>query len=130
MRALNDITHPRLVLFVTGALSVLLAVAHFYYRGDIVADATTRATYDLNSLSMLFAGLVTLAVAWMAVSTRLTAAYATLYGLYNAAYAWILLFAGISWSQAAITAVLAVAALFAATNAWTGGRKKQTSTSS
>ena len=112
MKAPTDITQPRLILFVTGTLSVLLAVWHFVNRGELVADAATRATHDLNGLSMLFAGLVTVAVAWMAVSPRLTAAYAALYGVYNAAYAWILFFAGISWTQAGLTALLAVAALF------------------
>jgi hypothetical protein len=118
MKAPRDITQPRLILFVTGLVSVLLALWHFYNRGDIIADATTRAAHDLNGLSMLFAGLVTLAVAWMAVSAQLTAAYGALYGVYNAAYAWILLFSGISWTRATMTAVLAVAALFAASNAW------------
>jgi hypothetical protein len=122
MKAPTDITQPRLILFVTGTLSVLLAVWHFANRGELVADAATRATHDLNGLSMLFAGLVTVAVAWMAVSPRLTAAYAALYGVYNAAYAWILFFAGISWTKAGLTAILAIAALFAATSTLAGGR--------
>lgn len=118
MKTPRDITQPRLVLFLTGAASVLLALWHFYNRSELVADAATRATHDLNGLSMLFAGMVTLAVSWMAVSPQLTAAYGALYGIYNAAYAWVLFFAGISWTRAGLTAVLAVAALFAASNAW------------
>ena len=125
MKAPVDITQPRLILFVTGVLSMLLALWHFANRGELVANAATRATHDLNGLSMLFAGLVTVAVAWMAVSPHLTAAYAALYGVYNAAYAWILFFAGISWQRAGVTAILAVAAMFAATNAWTSRRQDQ-----
>jgi hypothetical protein len=125
MKAPVDITQPRLILFVTGVLSMLLAMWHFANRGELVANAATRATHDLNGLSMLFAGLVTVAVAWMAVSPHLTTAYAALYGVYNAAYAWILFFAGISWMRAGVTAILAVAALFAATNAWTSRRQDQ-----
>lgn len=98
---------------------MLLAGWHFYSRSDLVADAATRAAHDLNGLSMLFAGMVTLAVSWMAVSPQLTAAYGALYGIYNAAYSWVLFFSGISWTRAGLTAVLAVAALFAASNAWT-----------
>jgi len=120
MKTLVDVTQPRLILFVTGVLSMLLALWHFANRGELVANVATRATHDLNGLSMLFAGLVTVAVAWMAVSPHLTASYAALYGVYNVAYAWILFFAGISWPRAGVTAILAVAALFAASNAWTG----------
>lgn len=118
MHGPRDLTRPRLILLVTGAVSVLLALSHFYRRPELVADAVTRAAHDLNGLSMLFAGLVTLAVAWMAVSPQLTAAYGALYGAYNASYAWVLFFSGISWTRAAMTAVLAVAAIFAASNAW------------
>ncbi|MGD8328424.1 MAG: hypothetical protein PVJ49_03245 [Acidobacteriota bacterium] len=118
MKDARDISRPRLILLTTGLISVLLALWHFYNRGDLVADAATRAAHDLNGLSMMFTGLVTLAVAWMAVSPQLTAAYGALYGIYNAAYAWILFFSGISWTQAGMLALLAVAALFAATNAW------------
>lgn len=125
MRAPVDLTQPRLILFVTGVLSMLLALWHFANRDELVTDAATRATHDLNGLSMFFAGLVTVAVAWMAVSPHLTAAYAALYGVYNAAYAWILFFAGISWPRAGVTAILAVAALFAASNAWTGHRQRE-----
>ena len=60
------------------------------------------------------------AVAWMAVSPQLVAGYATLYGIYYAAYAWILFFARISWPQAVVAAALAVASLFAASNTWLG----------
>jgi hypothetical protein len=123
MNVPRDISRPRLVLLATGLVSVLLALWHFANRGDLVADAATRATHDLNGLSMFFAGAVTLAVAWMAVSPQLTAAYGALYGLYNAAYAWILFFSGISWTQAAMTTVLAIAALFAASNAWSTRRE-------
>lgn len=115
---------PRAILFGAGAVSVMLGLWHFSTRGELAADAATRATYDLNGLSMLFAGLVTLAVAWMAVSPQLTAAYGALYGVYSAAYAWVLFFSGISWTQALVTAGLAVAALFAASNAWTDGRPR------
>lgn len=111
---------PRVILLCVGSVSVLLALWHFYNRNEIAADAVTRATRDLNGLSMLFAGLVTLAVAWMAVSPQLTAAYGALYGIYSAAYAWVLFFSGISWTQGILTAILAVAALFAASNAWAG----------
>lgn len=115
---------PRVILLCVGSVSVMLALWHFYTRNDLVADAATRATRDLNGLSMLFAGLVTLAVAWMAVSPQLTAAYGALYGIYSAAYAWVLFFSGISWTQAILTAILAVAALFAASNAWTGEARR------
>ncbi len=125
MKAPVGLTQPRLILFVTGVLSVLLALWHFASRGELVANATTRATNDLNGLSMLFAGLVTVAVAWMAVSPHLTTAYAALYGVYNAAFAWILFFAGISWPRAGLTAILAVAGLFAASNAWTSQRQNK-----
>ncbi len=125
MKTPVDLTQPRLILFVTGVLSVLLALWHFANRGELVANVATRATRDLNGLSMLFAGLVTVAVAWMAVSPHLTTAYAALYGAYNAAYAWILFFAGISWPRAGVTAILAVAALFAASNAWTGRQQNK-----
>ena len=125
MKTPVDVTQPRLILFVTGILSVLLALWHFANRGELVANAATRATRDLNGLSMLFAGLVTVAVAWMAVSPHLTTAYAALYGVYNAAYAWILLFAGISWPRAGVSAILAVAALFAASNAWTSRQQNK-----
>jgi len=118
----TDISQPRLILFAAGAVSVLLSLWYFINRGELVANAATRATHDLNGLSMLFAGVVTVAVAWMAVSEQLVAGYATLLGVYFAAYAWILLFAGISWSQAAVSAAIAIAALFAASNAWTGNR--------
>lgn len=114
------IAQPRTILFGVGTVSVLLALWHFYNRGGLETDAVTRATRDLNGLSMLFAGLVTLAVAWMAVSPQLTAAYGALYGIYSAAYAWVLFFSGISFTQSIVTATLAIAALFAASNAWTG----------
>ena len=123
MKTSVDVSQPRLILFAAGAVSILLAVLHFANRSDPVADAASRATHDLNSLSMLFAGVVTVAVAWMAVSEKLVAGYATLNGVYFAAYAWILFFAGISWSRAAMSAAIAVASLFAATNAWTGRKR-------
>ncbi len=123
MKTSVEASQPRLILFATGATSILLAVIHFVGRGEMVATAATRATHDLNGLSMLFAGVVTVAVAWMAVSETLVAGYAALNGLYFAAYAWILFFAGISWSRAAICALIAVATLFAATNAWAGRKK-------
>ena len=118
MKLTSDIGHPRLILFATGSASIALALWHFATRRDLVADAVTRATHDLNGLSMLFAGVVTVAVAWMAVSPQLVAGYAALYGVYFAGYAWILLFAGISWVQAIIAGGLAIASLFAASNAW------------
>lgn len=123
MTTSTAISQPRLILFAAGAVSVLLSLWHFMNRSELVADAVTRATHDLNGLSMLFAGVVTVAVAWMAVSNQLLAGYAALNGIYFAAYAWILLFAGISWSQAAVSAVIAVASLFAASNAWTEHRR-------
>jgi hypothetical protein len=118
-----EVSQPRLILFATGAVSILLGVLHFTHRADLVANAVTRAAHDLNGLSMLFAGVVTVAVAWMAVSEKLVAGYAALSGVYFAAYAWILFFAGISWSRAAICVGIAVAALFAASNAWVGRNK-------
>ncbi len=119
MKSPTDIGQPRLILFATGTVSSLLSVWHFATRGELVADAATRATHDLNGLSMLFAGVVTVAVAWMAVSPTMVAGYAALYGVYFAGYAWILLFARISWIQGIICGALAVASLFAASNAWT-----------
>lgn len=113
-----DIRQARFILFATGSVSIALAVWHFATRGELVADAVTRATQDLNGLSMLFAGVVTVAVAWMAVSRHLVAGYAALFGVYFAGYAWILFFARISRMQAAVAGGLAVASLFAASNAW------------
>jgi len=134
MKAPSDILRPRLILFCTGAVSVLMGVWHFATRSplvveagalatqdELVAQATIRATHDLNGVSMLFAGLVTVAVAWMAVSSRLIAGYAGLYGVYYLCYAWILLFARISWQQAVVATVIATAALFASGKAWSGG---------
>ena len=123
MKTSADVSHPRLILFAAGAVCVLMALLHFANRGESAADAATRATYDLNGLSMLFAGVVTVAVAWMAVSENLVAGYAALAGVYFAAYAWILLFAAISWSRAAVCALIAVALLFAASNAWSGRKR-------
>lgn len=120
MKPASDIRQPRLILFTTGLVSIALAVWHFATRGELVADAVTRAIHDLNGLSMLFAGVVTVAVAWMAVSRQLVAGYAALYGVYFATNALILFFARISWMRAAIAAGLAVASLFAASNAWAG----------
>ncbi len=120
MKMPSDIRQPRLVLFATGSVSIALAVWHFATRGELVADAVTRAIHDLNGLSMLFAGVVTVAVAWMAVSRQLVAGYAALYGVYFATNALILFFARISWMRAAIAGGLAVASLFAASNAWAG----------
>ena len=133
MKAPSDIVQPRLILFCTGAVSVVMGLWHFATRGELVtaattlatqdelvAQATTRATHDLNGVSMLFAGLVTVAVAWMAVSARLVAGYAGLYGVYYLSYAWILLFARISWQQAVVAAAIATASLFAAGKAWSG----------
>ena len=100
MKEPHDTSQSRLILLIVGGVAVLLSLWHFYNRGELAADAVTRATHDLNGLSMLFGGLVTIAVAWMAVSPRLTAAYGALYGIYNAAYAWILFFSGISWTRA------------------------------
>ena len=84
-----------------------------------------RATRELGGRSLLFAGLVAVAGARMAGAPHLTAAYAALDGVYNAASAWILFFAGISWPRAGVTAILAVAALFAASNAWTDRRQDE-----
>ena len=118
MKPSSDIREPRRVLFATGSVSIALAVWHFATRGELVGDAVTRAIHDLNGLSMLFAGVVTVAVAWMAVSRQLVAGYAALYGVYFATNALILFFARISWMRAAIAGGLAVASLFAASNAW------------
>jgi hypothetical protein len=113
-----DLSRSKLVLLATGAVSVFVGLWHFASRAELVADPAMRAARDLNGLSMLFAGLVTVCVAWMAVSPELVTGYAVLYGIYAAAYAWVLLFARISFGQAAMMAVLATAALFAAVNAW------------
>ena len=118
MKPASDIRQPRLILFTTGLVSIALAVWHFATRRELDIDAVTGATHDLNGLSMLFAGVVTVAVAWMAVSRHLVAGYAVLFGVYFAGYAWILFFARISWMQAAVAGGLAVASLFAASNAW------------
>ena len=118
MKPSSDIRQPRLVLVATGSVSIALAVWHFAARGELPADAVTRAIHDLNGLSMLYAGVVTVTVAWMAVSRQLVAAYAAFYSVYSATNALILFFARISWMQAAIAGGLAVASLFAAANAW------------
>lgn len=113
-----NLTQPRLVLFGTGAASVALALWHFATRGELVGDATMAATYDLNGLSMLYAGLVTIAVAWMAGAPRLVAAYAILYAIYYAGHAWILGLGGISWNRAGIALLLAAASAGAAYLSW------------
>jgi hypothetical protein len=109
----------KLVLLATGAVSIFVGLWHFASRAELVANPAMHAARDLNGLSLLFAGLVTICVAWMAVSPQLVTGYAALYGVYAAAYAWVLLFARISFLQAGLMAMLAAAALFAAVNAWT-----------
>jgi len=115
----TGLAKSKLVLLATGAVSVFVGLWHFASRAELVANPAMHAARDLNGLSLLFVGLVTICIAWMAVSPQLVTGYAALYGVYAAAYAWVLLFARISFLQAVLMAMLAAAALFAAVNAWT-----------
>lgn len=112
-------TRARMLLLSAGALSVMLAMLHFATRTRLPADPTVRAAWDLVGLSMMFAGLVTITVAWMALSAALLAGYGALYGVFYAGHAWVLLFAGPdNWFRAVAALALAVAALAAAWFAW------------
>ncbi|MFQ5744650.1 MAG: hypothetical protein ACE5HV_13825 [Acidobacteriota bacterium] len=110
---------PRLLLFGAGAASVALALIHFSARANLEVEPALRASNDLVGLSMLFAGLVTVSVAWMALSPQLLAGYAALYGIYYGGYAWVLLFAAAEWQLTAAALLMAVASLLAAYLTWT-----------
>lgn len=115
----TGMTKARLLIFASGALSVVLAVVHFSTRFGVVADADSLANYDLVGLSMLYAGLVTMTVAWMALSRPLLAGYAVLYGVYYAGQTWVLLWSGVpNWLRAGGASVMAAAALVGAYMAW------------
>lgn len=116
----QDITKPRLLLFATGAVSVAFGFLHFATRATTAGPAEVRVSYDLVGLSMIFAGLVTISVAWMALSPQIFAGFATLFGIYQAGHGWILLLAGISWARAVTSIILAIASLLAAWLAWAG----------
>lgn len=113
-------TRARLLLFCSGALSVALALAHFATRSALQGNDALRASHDLVGLSMLYAGLVTVSVAWLVLGRQLVAGYATLYGVYLAGHTWILLWAGFDyWLRAGAALLMAVAAFAAAIMAWT-----------
>jgi len=114
------LTRARMLLFATGALSVLLAMMHFTMRTNLPIDPALRAGWDLVGLSMLFAGLVTVTVAWMALSSQLLSGYATLYGVYYLGHTWVLLFSGPSnWLRALAAFAMATGSFIAAWQAWT-----------
>jgi hypothetical protein len=113
-------TKARLLIFASGALSVALALAHFSARASAIVSRDALADYDLVGLSMLYAGLVTMTVAWMALSRQLLAGYAVLYGVYYAGQTWVLLWSGApNWLRAGGALVMAAAALVGAYMAWT-----------
>lgn len=112
-------TKARLLIFVSGALSVVLALVHFSTRSGVGVGRDLLANYDLVGLSMLYAGLVTMTVAWMALSRQLLSGYAVLYGVYYAGQAWVLLWSGVpNWLRAGGALVMAAAALVGAYMAW------------
>jgi len=112
-------TKARLLIFASGALSVALALVHFSTRASIQGTRADLANYDLVGLSMLYAGLVTMTVAWMALSRQLLSGYAALYGVYYAGQTWVLFWAGASnWLRAGGTLIMAAAALVGAYMAW------------
>ena len=98
---------------------MVLALVHFSTRSGIGVSPAMLADYDLVGLSMLYAGLVTMTVAWLALSRQLLSGYATLYGVYYAGQAWVLLLSGIpNWLRAGGAIILAAAALVGAYMAW------------
>jgi hypothetical protein len=112
-------TKARLLIFASGALSVALALVHFSTRSGLGESSRLLADYDLVGLSMLYAGLVTMTVAWMALSRQLLSGYAVLYGVYCAGQAWVLLFSGMpNWLRAGGAIIMAAAALVGAYMAW------------
>jgi hypothetical protein len=112
-------TKARLLIFASGALSVVLALVHFSGRSGVGVSPGQLADYDLVGLSMLYAGLVTMTVAWMALSRQLISGYAVLYGVYYAGQAWVLLFSGMpNWLRAGGAIIMAAAALVGAYMAW------------
>jgi hypothetical protein len=112
-------TKARLLIFASGALSVVLALVHFSTRSGIAGGPGLLADYDLVGLSMLYAGLVTMTVAWLALSRQLLSGYAALYGVYCAGQAWVLLLSGIpNWLRAGGPIIMAAAALVGAYMAW------------
>ena len=116
----SDMTKARLLIFASGALSVVLALVHFSARSGVKADGVLLANYDLVGLSMLYAGLVTMTVAWMALSRPLLSGYAVLYGVYCAGQTWVLLWSGgPNWLRAVGALIMAAAALVGAYMAWT-----------
>ena len=99
-------------------MSVVLAMMQFSSRATRVGSRELLASHDLVGLSVLYAGLVTISVAWMALSPTLIAGYATLFGIYFAGHAWVLAFAGGAWLQAIVRLLMAAAALLAAYLVW------------
>ncbi len=112
-------TKARLLIFAAGALSVVLALVHFSTRPGVGVSSELLANYDLVGLSMLYAGLVTMTVAWMALSRQLLSGYAVLYGVYYAGQTWVLLWSGgPNWLRAGGALIMAAAALVGAYMAW------------
>lgn len=123
MSAAVNLTKPRLLLFSSGAVSVAFALMHFVGRGSLEGEPAVRASQDLVGLSMLFAGLVTITVAWVTLSAQLLSGYAVLYGAYYGGHAWVQLFAGIGWPRGIASLVLALASFLAAYLIWAGADK-------
>ena len=96
---------------------------HFVGRGSLEGEPAVRASQDLVGLSMLFAGLVTITVAWVTLSAQLLSGYAVLYGAYYGGHAWVQLFAGIGWPRGIASLVLALASFLAAYLIWAGADK-------
>ena len=98
---------------------MVLALVHFSTRSEAGSGGVLLANYDLVGLSMLYAGLVTMTVAWMALSRPLLSGYAVLYGVYYAGQTWVLLWSGgPNWLRAGGALIMAVAALVGAYMAW------------
>ena len=108
-----------MLIFSSGALSVVLALVHFSTRASVEGGQSLLANYDLVGLSMLYAGLVTMTVAWLALSRQLLAGYALLYGVYCGGQTWVLLWSGVpNWLRAGGALLMAAAALVGAYMAW------------
>lgn len=112
----------RTLLFAAGGLSVVFALLHFNTRMSLEAQGALQAAHDLVGLSMIFAGLVTISVAWLALSPQILTGYSILVGIYYAGYGWILLFAGLNVLRAGGALLLALTAFVAAYLAWAGRR--------
>lgn len=102
----------RILLLVAGGVSVVLGLWHFGTRRG-VEEVVRRANADLVALSMLFAGLVTVTLALMAISRMLLGGYAGLFAAYYLGHAIVLLYVN-SLLRGVASIVLAALALVAA----------------